>query len=63
MRRATPRIAHVMKTVERSNKIEALFSNSLCGGSLETDAVRDAVLFRMSIGLLNGRLVKVVSDE
>src|SRR5215471_7331796 len=63
MTRATPRITHVMHTVEACHEVEAGFLDLLGARLLKAYAVTQPMFDGMSIRLFNGRRVEIVPDK
>lgn len=59
----SPRVAHIVKTIEAGDEIEAVFADVLGRRRFETHTAIDAVRYRMLSRFCDGRLVKIETDE
>jgi hypothetical protein len=59
----TGRIAHVMQTVEKRNKVEVASGILFGGRHFEPSIARDPVFAGMRLGVLDRARVEVVADE
>ena len=60
---ATPRITHVMQTVEAGHEVEVKFLDVLSARLLKAYAITQPMCDGMSIRLFNGRRVEIVPDK
>ena len=63
MTRATPRITHVVQTVEACHEVEAGFLDFLGTRLLKAYTITQPMCDSMSIRLLSGRRVEIVPDK